>query len=306
MLDKIINPIQYAIPIFILLIIIEIIWSKMKSPKSYNSEDTTSSLYMGIGNIISGIIFGSFYLWLAFQVYEYRIFEISAHLQYLPICLFIDDFLYYWFHRCSHRIRIYWASHVNHHSSQHYNYSAALRQTWTGWLAPSFIFYVPLYLIGFHPFLVIFANGIHQIYQFWIHTEAIKKLPKWFEYTFNTPSHHRVHHAVNAEYLDANYGGIFIIWDRIFGTFVKEDDAIKIRYGIVSQLPNFNVFIAAFHEWFDMVRDVVKGPPGTRLKYLFGLPGWSHDASRETTNQIQARWQSKAIAEKSRENRIAE
>ncbi len=137
----------------------------------------------------------------------------------------IDDLAYYVFHRSAHRVRWFWASHVIHHSSQHYNLSTALRQTWTGFLSIAFIFRLPLFLIGFPPAMVFFVAGLNLIYQFWIHTEAIDRMPRWFEAVMNTPSHHRVHHATNARYLDRNYAGVFIVWDRMFGTFEPETEA---------------------------------------------------------------------------------
>src|SRR3546814_77230 len=130
----------------------------------------------------------------------------------------------YVFHRAAHRVRWFWASHVIHHSSQHYNLSTALRQTWTGFFSLTFLFRLPLFLIGFPPAMVFFCAGLNLIYQFWIHTEAIGRMPRWFEAVMNTPSHHRVHHGVNPRYLDANYAGVFIIWDKMFGSFVPERD----------------------------------------------------------------------------------
>jgi sterol desaturase/sphingolipid hydroxylase (fatty acid hydroxylase superfamily) len=195
------------------------------------------------------------------------------------------------FHRTAHRVRWFWASHVNHHSSQHYNLSTALRQTWTGFIAGSFAFRLPLMLIGFHPAMVFFVGGLNLIYQFWIHTEAIKRLPRWFEAVMNTPSHHRVHHATNPRYLDANYAGVFIIWDRMFGSFTPEVDDEPIRYGIVKQLGTFNLLWSVFHEWIGIAKDLWAAPFGAKLGYLFGPPGWSHDGSRDTSDTIKQRWQ---------------
>jgi sterol desaturase/sphingolipid hydroxylase (fatty acid hydroxylase superfamily) len=179
---------------------------------------------------------------------------------------------------------------VNHHSSQHYNLSTALRQSWTGFIALGFIFRLPLVLIGFDPAMVFFCGAINLIYQFWIHTEAIGKLPRWFEYVMNTPSHHRVHHATNPRYLDSNYAGTFIIWDRMFGTFVEEVDEEPIRYGIVRQLGSFNLLWSLFHEWVGIARDLWSAPWRHKLGYLWNPPGWSHDNSRDTSESIKARW----------------
>ncbi|MEY2927307.1 MAG: hypothetical protein RL367_1784, partial [Pseudomonadota bacterium] len=206
------------------------------------------------------------------------------------LCFVLDDLAYYVFHRTAHRVRWFWASHVNHHSSQHYNLSTALRQTWTGFFAGSFLFRMPLMLIGFHPAMVAFVGGINLIYQFWIHTEVIGRLPRWFETVMNTPSHHRVHHATNPRYLDRTYAGVFIIWDKMFGTFTPEIDDEQIRYGIVKQLGSFNLIWGVFHEWVGMLGDFGRAPASAKLGYLFGPPGWSHDGSRDTSDSIRARW----------------
>jgi sterol desaturase/sphingolipid hydroxylase (fatty acid hydroxylase superfamily) len=206
----------------------------------------------------------------------------------------LDDLLYYVFHRSAHRVRWFWASHVNHHSSQHYNLSTALRQTWTGFIAVSFIFRLPLFLVGFPVEMVFFCGGLNLIYQFWIHTELIQKCPRWFEAVMNTPSHHRVHHATNPRYLDANYAGVFIIWDRMFGTFVPENPDEKCRYGLVYNLSTFNPLRIAFHEWAALARDIFSARSfGDILKFAFAPPGWSPDGSRETSHSLKAKWQTR-------------
>ena len=174
----------------------------------------------------------------------------------IALCFVLDDLRYYWVHRFGHRIRWVWASHVNHHSSQHYNLTTALRQTWTGTFTFMMIVRAPLILLGFHPAMVLFCGGLNLIYQFWIHTEAIGRMPRWFEAVMNTPSHHRVHHATNPRYLDRNYAGVFIVWDKMFGTFEPETDEERIRYGIVKQLGSFNLLWAVFHEWIGMIRNI--------------------------------------------------
>jgi len=227
---------------------------------------------------------------LAMWMYQNRLFDIGWVWWAWPLCFVLDDLAYYWAHRTGHRVRWFWASHVNHHSSQHYNLSTALRQTWTGFIALGFIFRIPLALIGFHPALLLFVGAFNLIYQFWIHTEAIGKFPRWFEYVMNTPSHHRVHHATNPRYLDRNYAGVFIIWDRMFGTFTEEVDSEKIRYGIVRQLGTFNLLWSVFHEWVGIFQDLWSAPWRHKLSYLVREPGWSHDGSRETSGTIRARW----------------
>ncbi|NWG90997.1 MAG: sterol desaturase family protein, partial [Parvularculaceae bacterium] len=170
------------------------------------------------------------------------------------------------------------------------NLTTALRQTWTGDILAGLIFKTPLVLIGFHPAMLVFAFGLNLVYQFWIHTEFIKRMGP-FEILFNTPSHHRVHHATNPRYLDANYAGVFIIWDKMFGTFVPEDDAEKPRYGIVKNLGSFNPIVIAFNEWIGILKDVLSAKSFREvLGYVLGPPGWSPDGSRMTSAKLKERW----------------
>ena len=289
------SPTQYAVPAFVLLVIIEMIWAKRRRADAYEPGDTMVSLGMGLGSTIAGALFGGAIFGLFIAAYEYRLFtigwELPTYWWVWPLCFLADDFAYYWFHRTAHRVRWFWAAHINHHSSQHYNLSTALRQTWTGFFAMSFVFRLPLVLLGFHPLMILFVGGWNLVYQFWIHTEAIGKLPRWFEAVMNTPSHHRVHHATNPRYLDRNYAGVFIIWDKLFGTYEPERDDERIRYGIVQQLGSFNLIWAVFHEWVGIARDMIRAPWRHKLSYLLREPGWSHDGSRQTSDMIRAAWQ---------------
>jgi sterol desaturase/sphingolipid hydroxylase (fatty acid hydroxylase superfamily) len=284
------NPIDFAIPVFILLVILEMLWAKRNAPEKYEPRDTLTSLALGTGSQVAGVLTGGAVFALSLWLYEHRLFTVGWAWWAFVLCFVLDDFAYYWAHRTGHRVRWFWAAHVNHHSSQHYNLSTALRQTWTGFFALSFIFRIPLALAGFHPAMILFCGAINLVYQFWIHTEAIGKLPRWFEYLMNTPSHHRVHHATNPRYLDANYAGTFIIWDRMFGSFVEEVDGERIRYGIVKQLGTFNLLYSVFHEWIGIARDVWSAPWGSKLGYIWRPPGWSHDNSRDTSETIRAHW----------------
>ncbi len=285
------NPVTFAIPVFIALIVVEMFWAKRRAPEKYEPKDTLSSLAFGLGSNVAGLLTGAIAVAIGIWCYQFRPFTIPFSWWAWPLCFVLDDLAYYAFHRTAHRVRFFWASHVNHHSSQHYNLSTALRQTWTGFLAINFIFRLPLLFIGFPPEMVAFVGGINLIYQFWIHTEVIGRMPRWFEAVMNTPSHHRVHHATNPRYLDANYAGVFIIWDRMFGSFVPEVDEEPIRYGIVKQLGSFNLLWGVFHEWIGIARDLWRAPFGSKLGYLFGPPGWSHDGSRDTSETLRARWE---------------
>ncbi len=282
--------VDLAVPGFVLLVLIEMIWAKYRAPEKYEPRDTLTSLAFGLGSTVAGLLFGGITFALALWLYEHRLFEIGWAWWAFVVCFVLDDFAYYWAHRTGHRVRWFWAAHVNHHSSQHYNLSTALRQSWTGFFALSFIFRIPLALLGFHPAMILFVGGVNLIYQFWIHTEAIGRMPRWFEAVMNTPSHHRVHHATNPRYLDANYAGVFIVWDRLFGTFVREVDEERIRYGIVRQLGTFNLLYSVFHEWIGIAKDLWSAPWRHKLGYVWRPPGWSHDGSRDTSDTIRARW----------------
>ena len=283
--------IAWAVPAFAFFVMAEIIAARTMGRGRYDAKDSAASLIMGLGSEIAPLLGGGAIVLTAFAVvYEYRLLDIPNTWWAVVLCFVLDDFRYYWWHRISHERRWFWASHVIHHSSQHYNLTTALRQTWTGQILAQVLFKTPLILIGFHPAMVLFVGAVNLIYQFWIHTELIKRLGP-FEWVFNTPSHHRVHHATNPKYLDANYAGTLIIWDRMFGTFIPEDDAEKPRYGIVKNLGTFNPLIISFHEWIGMARDVLSAKSLSEVMgYLFGPPGWSPDGSRMTSAMIKERW----------------
>lgn len=286
------NLVHIAIPFFVALILIELVITAYRRTRSYEAKDAWSSIAMGLGNVgigllTKGLVFGALSL-----VYQFRLFELGFHWWSWLLVVFADDFSYYWFHRCSHNVRFFWASHVIHHSSQKYNLATALRQTWTGNLTGSFIFYLWMPLVGFHPLMILTMKSISLLYQFWIHTEVIDRMPRWFEAVFNTPSHHRVHHASNYRYLDRNHAGIFIIWDKLFGTFVAEKE--KPVYGLTKNIDTYNPLRIATHEWVDIFKDLYRYPRHA-WRYLFGPPGWSHDGSRQTTAQIR---QEKPAAER--------
>lgn len=280
----------YAIPAFVALMLVEVLVVRRLHRGRYETRDTLSSLSMGLGNRVVTIATGGAAVGLYQLAYAHRLFDLDRSWWVFVLCFFAEDFAYYWFHRLAHERRWMWAAHVSHHSSQHYNLSTALRQTWTSTLALSFIFTVPLAWIGFEPAMIFFFSGCSLIYQFWIHTEVIDRLGP-LEWVLNTPSHHRVHHAYNPRYLDANYGGILIIWDRLFGTFVGETAAERPRYGIVKNLTTFNPLWVAFHEWVAIARDLRHARSLREvLGYSWGPPGWSPDGSRKTSAMLKAEW----------------
>ena len=289
------DPVQMAVPLFIISIIIEMFAIKSGARGDYDWRDTATSLAMGFGNTFAAVLFGGAIVALGVGLHAYRLFDIPVVWWSIAVCFVADDFLYYWFHRTAHRVRWFWASHVIHHSSQHYNLSTALRQTWTGQLSLSFAFRLPLFVLGFDPKLILFCAGLNLVYQFFIHTETVRRLPRGIEHWLNTPSHHRVHHGTNARYLDRNYGGVFIVWDRLFGTFEAERDNEPVRYGIVKNLATFNPLWVATHEWVGIGRDLVAARDWrTRFLAVVGPPG---AIVGDTADKIRADWQASAPAE---------
>ena len=270
------NLIHLAIPGFMFLLLLEAVLDAVMRRELYQIKDTMASLTMGTGNVIIGlgvkaIVFGIFT-----AVHRFAIFKIGYQWWAWIVLFVADDFTYYWFHRTSHQCRLFWASHVIHHSSQRYNLGTALRQTWTGTMM-TWIFWLWLPLIGFPPIMVMTMQAVSLIYQFWIHTELVRSMGP-LEAVMNTPSHHRVHHATNARYLDRNHAGSLIIWDKLFGTFVPEDGSDKPVYGLTKNINSYNPLRIAFHEWIDIWHDV-RHAQGWRLKmrYLLGRPGWKYE-----------------------------
>jgi len=285
------NLIHYAIPFFILTLIIEIVLTSRRQMKSYTFKDAAASISMGLGNVFIGLFAKALVFSALTYVYlHFRIFTIPFVWWAWILVLLADDFCYYWFHRISHENRFFWASHVVHHSSQRYNLSTALRQTWTGSFM-SFVFWLPMALAGFHPIMILAQMSVSLLYQYWIHTELIDKMPRWFEAIFNTPSHHRVHHATNPQYLDRNHAGILIIWDKLFGTF--EPEVEKPVYGLVKNISTYNPVKIALLEWYNMFRDAFtsKTSLANRLRYFVKPPGWKHDGTGQVSSDLRKQWE---------------
>jgi sterol desaturase/sphingolipid hydroxylase (fatty acid hydroxylase superfamily) len=275
----------YAVPAFALLMLIELGLSLAAGFDAYERRDTFASLAMGLGNRIIYAGAGGAILACQLHLYEHRLLDLGGSWWVWPLCFVAEDFTYFWFHRCSHEVRFLWAAHVNHHSSQRFNLSTALRQSWTTPFTTA-LFYWPLSLLGFHPLMVLTCTAVSLLYQFWIHTELIDRLG-WFESVFNTPSHHRVHHGANVEYLDRNHGGILIAWDRLFGTFEPERE--MVRYGLTKNIDTFDPLRIAFHEWAALARDVRRARTWREaLGFIFMPPGWSADGSTLTSAEMRA------------------
>jgi sterol desaturase/sphingolipid hydroxylase (fatty acid hydroxylase superfamily) len=266
----------YAIPFFVLLLIVEAVSFRHLDAGEdligYELRDTRTSLAMGLGNVAINVAWKLVVVLVYAALYDLTPLRLDPHDWWTWVLLFFaDDLSYYWFHRVSHESRVFWASHVVHHSSRHYNLSTALRQTWVPMTYFPFWLWMPL--VGFPVWMVLLAQSWSLIYQFWIHTERIRRLPRALEAVLNTPSHHRVHHGSNQVYLDRNYGGILIVWDRLFGTFEPEGE--RVRYGLTKNVGSFNPVRVAFHEYAAIAHDLRRCRSWReRAGVVFRGPGW--------------------------------
>jgi sterol desaturase/sphingolipid hydroxylase (fatty acid hydroxylase superfamily) len=269
------NPVIAAIPFFALFIFGELIVGHTLGRPLYRLHDTAISLSLALLSALSVAAYGLATTFIFDFAFSQRLFNIDVGTISLLVCLLIDDMLYYALHRCSHRVRWLWASHVVHHSSPHYNFATALRQNVTSFISMTFVFRLPLIVIGFPPSMVMFCAGIGLIYQFWLHTETIGTFPRIVELIFNTPNNHRIHHATNEPYIDRNYGGILMIWDHVFRSYAAGQNGIALNYGIRNPPKSLNVVSAALHEWFDLFKDI-RTAETLRDKVLFCVkePGW--------------------------------
>jgi sterol desaturase/sphingolipid hydroxylase (fatty acid hydroxylase superfamily) len=277
----------YAIPFFVLLLVVEALSFRHYEGElaGYELRDTRTSLTMGLGNVTINVLWKLVVVTIYAALYELTPLRLDPANPLTWIALFLaDDLAYYWFHRVSHESRVFWASHVVHHSSTHYNLSTALRQTW---VPMTYLpFWLALPLLGFPPWMVLLAQAWSLIYQFGLHTERIGRLPGPLEALLNTPSHHRVHHGSNEVYLDRNYGGILIVWDRLFGTFEPEGE--RVRYGLTTNIGTFAPLRVAFGEYASLWHDVraARGAR-TKLALAFRGPGWTPAASAgEAPDQV--------------------
>lgn len=283
--------ITLSIPVYALVIGVEILYSYWHEKKYYSTKGTLSNIYLSALNFSLDILVRGICLGVLWYFYQYRFTGISksAHpFLYWSILLVAQDFMFYWLHRVDHYCRLFWAVHVTHHSSEEFNLTVGFRSSVFQPLY-RFIYFIPLSLFGFDPLDVMFVYAATQIYGILIHTKTVGKLGplEWF---LSTPSHHRVHHASNVRYLDKNMGMVLIIWDRLFGTFQEERETDPVKYGLTKNLDSYNPVNMVFHEWKTIFYDLFKrkAPLKARFMYLFGPPGWSHDGSTKTSRQLRA------------------
>jgi sterol desaturase/sphingolipid hydroxylase (fatty acid hydroxylase superfamily) len=275
-------------PLYIIVIGVEILISHLEGVKAYTLKDTLHNFSLSLLTGLTDLLMRGVSLLILSLFLKYSLFSLPHTVWYWMLLLLLVDLAHYWLHRAGHSCRLIWAVHVNHHTSSHFNISVGFR---SGVLEPfySFLFFIPIVLIGFKPIDIIFMYSIVQGWAILTHTEKIRKLG-WLEYVFVTPSHHRVHHASNPKYLDKNMSTVFIIWDKLFGSFQPElsaDEYQPIRYGVTTPLKKETLPNVIFHEWRDIWKDVRRKDINfkEKLMYVFGPPGWSHDGSRKTSKQ---------------------
>ncbi len=281
--------IMISTPLYIFIIGLEILLTHIHFRKNYHWKDAGANLYLMLLNSGIDMAFRLIYLAILQYFYVHAFITITQGFVYWTVLLLSEDFLYYWLHRFDHQVRLFWAVHVTHHSSEQMNFTVGFRSSVFQPLY-RFIYFIPLALLGFRPIDIVFMYSATQIWGIFVHTELVKKMG-WLEYVLVTPSHHRVHHASNPKYLDKNMGMFLILWDKLFGTFQPELPAKEyqpLRYGLTTNIASPNAVNLVFHEWQNMGKDVLRKDLSfwQRLGYLFKPPGWSHDGSRMTSEQM--------------------
>lgn len=283
----------YSTPVYVIAIALELLLSHFygRYQKVYTFKDTLTNTYLNFVNFVVDTICRLFYLTILIWIFDFG-FHLNWNSYgwvYWITLLIAVDFAFYWMHRFDHQIRFFWAVHVTHHSSEEFNFTTGFRSSV---LEPfyRFIYFIPLVFFGLQPLDILFMYSLTQIWGTFVHTRLIGKMG-WLEYIFVTPSHHRVHHASNAKYLDKNMGMFLIIWDKFFGTFQKElpeSQYEPIRYGLTHNLEKPNAFTIVFHEWIAIFKDISNKKLNFSEKwhYIFGKPGYSHDGSRKTSDQM--------------------
>ncbi len=254
-------------------ILLEVLIGRQSKKRVYSWRESLASLGVALGHRLSQSVFAFIPTGLVVFAWQHRMATVPLDRWWSIPLLFIGiEFFYYWHHRAAHEVRWLWATHAVHHSVQYFNLSAAYRLGWTGWLSGNILFFLPLCWLGSHPLALLAGLSLNLVYQFWLHSELVPKLGV-LEWVLNTPSHHRVHHASNPQYLDRNYGGVLIVFDRLFGTVAEEQPTIPIRYGLTHPLHSHNPVTIALHEWYRLFQDLSTAKTwGDRWRIVFGSP----------------------------------
>lgn len=289
--------IKLTIPVYTIVIGLEILFSYLHHKKYYSTKGLLSNVYLSALNFTLDILVRGICLAVLWYFYQFKFagIEKGQHpIAYWAVLLLSQDFMFYWLHRVDHYCRLFWAVHITHHSSQEFNLTVGFRSSVFQPLY-RFFYFIPLVLVGFDPLDIMFMYAATQIYGILIHTRFIGKLG-FLEWFLSTPSHHRVHHASNIKYLDKNMGMVLIIWDRLFGTFQKEEE--EVVYGLTSNLKSYDPINMVFHEWKNIFNDLFKkkAPLKAKILYVFGPPGWSHDGSTKTSRELRNELKSKVDA----------
>jgi len=281
--------------LLVVLTIVEMGLSYWENRKYYEKRDTFNNIYLTSLAVVTNLIVKASTFFMLSFVYQFRLFQIHNVYLYWIILVVVQDFLYWVLHYTGHYCRLFWAMHVTHHSSEHFNLTTGFRSTVFEPFYRTF-FYLPLALMGFNALDILYAYLITQLYGNIVHTQYKVSLPKWYGWLFVTPAHHRVHHASNIPYLDKNMGMVLIIWDRMFGTFRDEDLPEPVKYGLTKQPEDMGPVNIIFHEWKALIHDV-KLAPGfkNKLGYLLNPPGWSHDGSSQTARVLQREYENQQL-----------
>ncbi|MFK7898204.1 MAG: sterol desaturase family protein [Myxococcota bacterium] len=282
---------KVVLPIFFAAVAIEATWSRLTDRRLYNARDAGVSFLMLLASIVIEVIPKLLIVGAMVWLHEWSPLRdvVGRQAWAFVLLFFLDDLTYYVFHRLNHEVRILWAGHVNHHSSEYLNLGTALRQG-VGERVYKYVLWLPLAALGFDPAMILLMISLNLTFQFWAHTEAVRRLPSWFEAIFNTPSHHRVHHGSNARYLDRNHAGVLILWDKLFGTFSAELDEEPVVYGLTKNLGTMNPARVLLHGYSELWADVRRADTmSDKLGYIFRPPGWSHDGPDERASTLRAR-----------------
>ncbi len=277
-------------PLYAIIIGLELLLSHFQHRRLYKLKDTAANVYLMLLNATIDLSFRVIYVAILVHLYDHKLIAWNLRISYWVLLILGEDFLYYWLHRFDHEVRLFWAVHVTHHSSDQMNFTVGFRSSVFQPLY-RFLYFMPLAWLGFKPLDIIFIYSATQIWGIFVHTELIRKMG-WLEYIIVTPSHHRVHHASNPRYLDKNMGMFLIVWDQLFGTFQPElpdEEYQEKKYGLTKPLEKSTPGNLVFHEWREIWKDINRSDISWRQKwnYMFGPPGWSHDGSRKTSRQLQ-------------------
>ncbi|MEW6469918.1 MAG: sterol desaturase family protein [Bacteroidota bacterium] len=287
--------ILFSTPLYIVIIGLEMLLSRLHDRKYYSKKGTLYNIYLMSLNMMLDVLMLGVCLYILNFFAQFSFFTIESAFLYWAVLLIAEDFLFYVLHYVDHYCRFFWAVHVTHHSSEEFNFTVGFRSSVFQPLYRMFYF-IPLAICGFRPLDIMFMYSATQIYGILIHTRYVGKLG-FLEWFLSTPSHHRVHHASNPIYLDKNMGMVFIIWDRLFGTFQPEEESVPVKYGLTKNIEKENPVTVVFHEWAEIWNDLKRPLPWSiKLKYLFYPPGWSHDGSRKTSRQLEKEYRDKTLS----------